>query len=161
MREKLLRSGGNGEVDAVARDHFRDLLRGALMQVQAHLRILEAKRANHLGQHVARLGMRGRDGQRPAVGLAQLRRRTADVLHFAQDAAGARNDFLARGRGAGQRAPFALEQLKTELLLQQLELPADAGLRGMQLPRGGRDVESVFVYRHEVAQLLEFHCSRI
>ena len=51
--------------------------------------------------------------------------------------------------------------MKTELLFQQLELPADAGLRGMQLPRGRRDVETAFVYRHEIAQLLEFHCPRI
>jgi hypothetical protein len=29
----------------------------------------------------------------------------------------------------------------------------------MQLPRGGRDVQSVFVDRYEVAQLLEFHQS--
>jgi hypothetical protein len=29
----------------------------------------------------------------------------------------------------------------------------------VQLPRGGRDVQSVFVDRHEIAQLLEFHRS--
>ena len=127
------------------------------MQVQAHLRIFLAKLADHLRQHVARLGVRGRDGQRAAVGLAQLGRGAADVLHLAQDACGARDDLLARGRGAGERAALAFEQLKAELLLQQLELPADAGLRGVQLPGGGRDVEAILVDRHEIAQLLQFH----
>jgi hypothetical protein len=27
----------------------------------------------------------------------------------------------------------------------------------MQLPRGGRDVQSIFVDRHKIAQLLKFH----
>ena len=60
-------------------------------------------------------------------------------------------------RGAGERAALALEQLKSEFLLEQLQLAADAGLRGVQLPGGGRDVEAVLVDRHEVAQLLELH----
>jgi hypothetical protein len=39
----------------------------------------------------------------------------------------------------------------SEFFLQELELPAHTGLRGMQLARGGRDVESVLVNRHEIA----------
>ena len=101
--------------------------------------------------------MRGGDRQRAAVGFAQLGRRAPNILHFAQDAAGARNDFLARGGRARQRAALALEQLESELFLQQFQLAADAGLRGMQLPRGGGDVQSIFVNRYEIAQLLEFH----
>ena len=71
--------------------------------------------------------MRGGDRQRAAVGLAQLRGGAADVLHFTQNARGARNDLLAGVRGPGQRAALALEQLEAELLFQQLELPADPG----------------------------------
>jgi hypothetical protein len=41
----------------------------------------------------------------------------------------------------------------------KLQLPAHAGLRGVQLACGGRDVEPVLVNRHEVAQLLELHVS--
>ena len=157
MRELLLRTGRDREIDAVARDHFRNLLRRALVQMQAHLRILEPKRANHLRQHVSRLSMRGRDRQRAAVGLAQLRRGAANILHFTQDAGGARDDFLARVGGARQRAALALEQLEAEFLLQQLELAADSGLRGVQLPRGRGDVQAVFMNCHEIAQLLELH----
>ncbi len=145
MRELLLRARGDGEVDAVARHHFGDLLRGALVQMQAHLRIFEPKGANHLRQHVARLGVRGGDRQRAAVGLAQLRGGTANVLHFPQNAGGARNDFLARVGGPRQRAALALEQLEAEFLLQELQLAADSRLRGVQLPRGRGDVQAVFM----------------
>ncbi len=61
MRKLLLRTRGYREIDAIARDHFGNLLRGALMQMQAYLRIFEPKGANYRRQHVARLGMRGGD----------------------------------------------------------------------------------------------------
>ncbi len=131
MRKLLLRTRGYGEIDTIACDHFGNLLRCALVQMQAYLRILEPKGADHRRQHVARLGMRGCDRQSAAVGLAQLRGGAANILHFAQDTAGARNYFLARIGGPGQRTALALEQLKPEFLLQKLELPADAGLRGV------------------------------
>jgi hypothetical protein len=79
------------------------------MQVQAHFRVLEPKRADHLRQYIARLGMGGGDRQSAAVGLAQFRGGAADILHFPQDARRARYDFLARVGGARQRAPLALE----------------------------------------------------
>jgi hypothetical protein len=82
---------------------------------------------------------------------------SADVLHFTQDAAGARDDLLARGRGAREGPALALEQLEAELLLQQLELAAHSGLGGMQLAGGRRDVEAVLVHGDEIAQLLELH----
>jgi hypothetical protein len=56
-----------------------------------------------------------------------------------------------------ERASFALEQLEAEFLLEQLELAADAGLRGMQLARGCGYVQAVLVDRYEIPQLLEFH----
>ena len=157
MRKQLLGARGDRKIDPVACDHLRDLLRGALMQMQPHLRILRAKCADHLRQHVAGLGVGGGDGQRAAVRLAQLRGGAADVLHLAQNAARARNDLVAGGGGAGERAALALEQLESELLFEQLQLPADTRLRGVQLPGGGRDVEAILVDRHEVAQLLQFH----
>ena len=157
MRKQLLGAGGDGEVDPVARHQLGDLFGGALVQVQAHLRIAGAERADNLRQHVARLGVGGRDRQAAAVRLAQLCRGAADVLHLAQDAAGAGDDLLARRRGARERPAFTLEQLKSELLLQQLQLPAHAGLGGMQLPRGRGDVQTVFVHCDQIAQLLELH----
>jgi len=127
------------------------------MKMQPDFRILGPERADDLRQHVARLRVGGRNRQRAAIGLAQLRRRAANILHFAQDAAGARNDFLARRGGAGQRAALTLEQLKPQLFFQQFELAAHARLRGVQLPCGCRDVQPVFMDGHEIAQLLEFH----
>ncbi len=157
MGKQLFRARGDRKIDAVAGNHLRDLLRGALMQMQAHFRVFDSKGANHLRQHVAGLRVRGGDGQRTAVRLAQLRGSAADVLHLAQDAAGARDDLLAGGGGAGERTAFALEELESELLLEKLQLPADAGLRGVQLPGSGGDIEAVLVDRHEVAQLLKLH----
>ena len=148
MREQLLGAGRNGEIDPVARHHLGDLLRRALMQVQTHFRIFGAKRANHLRQHIARLGVRGRNRQRAAIRLAQLRRSAADVLHFTQDAGGARDDLLAGRRGAGQRPALALEQLKAQFLLEQFQLSADAGLGGMQLPGCGGNVQSTLMDRY-------------
>ena len=52
---------------------------------------------------------------------------------------------------------IALEQLETELLLQQLELAAHTRLRGVQLPRRRRDVQPILVNRDQIAQLLELH----
>ncbi len=157
MRKLLLRTRGYGEIDAIARNHFGNLLRRALMQMQAYLRIFQPKGANHRRQHVARLGMCGGDRQSPAVGLAQLRGGAANILHFPQDTGGARNDFLAGAGGPGQRTALALEQLKAQFLLQKLELPADSGLRRVQLARGRGYVEAVFMDCHQIAQLLELH----
>src|SRR5438552_2850646 len=157
MRKQFFRARGNGEVHAVARHHFGNLFGGALMQVQPHLGVLETETANHLWQHITRLGVRGRARQSAAIRLAQFRRGAPDVLHFTQNAGGAGNDFLAGRRGPRQGAALALEQLKTQFLLQQFQLTADPRLGGVQLARRGRDVEAVFMNRHEVAQLLEFH----
>ena len=43
MRKLLLGARGDGEIDAVAGHHLGDLLGCALMQMQAHLRVLGAK----------------------------------------------------------------------------------------------------------------------
>ena len=101
--------------------------------------------------------MRRRDRQRAAIGFAQLGRSAADVLHLPQDARGPGNDLLAGRRCARQRAAFAFEQMKAEFFLEQFQLPADAGLRGVQLPGGGSDIETILVDCYEVAQLLKLH----
>lgn len=101
------------------------------MQMQADLGIFLAERPDHLRQHVACLGMSGRDGQGAAVGLAQLRRGAAYVLHLTQNARGSRNDLITRRGGARQSAALALEQLESEFLFQHLELAAHARLGGV------------------------------
>jgi len=88
VREQFFRARGDREINPVARDHFRNLFGCALVQMQAHLGIFAAKCADHLGQHVARLSMRGGDRQGSAVGLAQLGGGAPNILHLAQNAAG-------------------------------------------------------------------------
>src|ERR1700722_14668602 len=68
-------------------------------------------------------------------------------------------DPVARRGGAREGASLALEQLEAEFLLEQLELAADAGLRGMQLACGGGYVQAVLVDRNEIPQLLELHAA--
>jgi hypothetical protein len=89
VRKEFLRTRRDGEIDAIAGHHLRDLFRCALMKMQPDFGILGPERADDLRQHVARLRMGGRDRQGSAVGLAQLGRGPAYVLHFAQDAGGA------------------------------------------------------------------------
>ncbi len=157
VREQFLRAGGYREVDPIARHHFRDLLGGALMQMQADFRIFAPELANDLRQHIACLRMRGGDRQGAAVALrnsAEVRR----MFCISRNMLLAREMIsLTRGGGARERSSFALEQLEPEFLLEQLELAADAGLRSMQLPGGGSDVQAVFMNGDQVAQLLKFH----
>ena len=155
--EQLLRARGDREVDAVELRHFGDLLGCALVQVQADVWVALAKRLDHARQHVTRLGVRRADRERAARLVAQLLRQALDALDFAQDPQRPLDDLLAGGRDLREVAAVARKDLKAELVLEQLELLADARLRSVQFLRGGSDVESVLGDRREVAQLMELH----
>ncbi len=152
-----LRARGDREVDAIERGHLGDLLGGALVQVQAHLRVLLAELLDDLRQHVARLCVRGRDRQRATLLVLEIVGKALDVLHLAQDPDRAVDDLLPGGSDARQVAAVADEDLETELVLEQLDLLADARLRRVQLLGRRRDVEAGLGDRGEVAQLVQFH----
>ena len=65
------------------------------------------------------------------------------------------------GRDAREIAPLAHEDLEAQLVLEQLDLLADARLRGVQLLRGGRDVQAALRHRREIAQLVQFHAEAL
>ena len=155
--EHRARARGDGEIDAVGGREIGDLFGISLVQVQAHLRVLVAEALEHLRQHVTRLGVRGGDGQRTRLVLAQLRGQRLDAARLAHDLRGAVDDLGAGVGGPHQRAALAFEQLEAELVLELLELLADAGLRRVQHARRLGDVEVVLGDRDEVAQLYEFH----
>ncbi len=152
--EQLLRAGRDREVHAIGRREVGDLLGGALVQVQLDLGVLLAEALDDRRQHVTRLRVRRRDGHRAAFLVLEIGREAPDVLCLLEDADRALDDLLAGLRDAREIAAFALEDLEAELVLEQLDLLADTGLRGVQRPRGGRDVEAVLHDGGEVAELV-------
>jgi hypothetical protein len=70
--EQAFGARGYRQLHPIGGHHLADLFRGALMQMQLDLRITLAKRVHHRRQHVARLGVGGRDGQRASIILVQV-----------------------------------------------------------------------------------------
>ena len=98
------------------------------MQIQPHIRIAPPELPDHVGQNVARLRVRRADGQASPALVAQLCRQVPDALGFLQDSQSAVDDLLARRRDARQIASLAHEDLEAQLILEQLDLLADARL---------------------------------
>ncbi len=128
IAEQLLRAGVDGEVDAIALGHVGDLLGRALVQVQFDLRITLAEASNHLRQHVARLRVRGRDGEHAGVLGAELVGDALEVADFPQRPPRCRNDDFTRRRERRQALALAYEYAQAELVLELPHLLADAGL---------------------------------
>jgi hypothetical protein len=63
------------------------------------------------------------------------------------------------GRERDEALALADEQAEAKLLLEQLELLADAGLRGRKPVRGEGHVEPVLGDGEQVPELLEFHAA--
>src|ERR1700730_18576073 len=126
--EPLLRSRGDCAVDLVVRNHLRNLLRGALVEVQPDIRISTSELTDDVGQDVARLRVCGAYGKASPALLAQLCREVANALCLLEDSQGTIDDLLSRRRDARQIASLAHEYLEPELVLEQLDLLAHAGL---------------------------------
>jgi hypothetical protein len=91
----------------------------------------------HPRQHVHAHGHAARDGEAAAQEAVGLRDLPHDVLHVAVHAVGQAQEQLAGSGEGGALAP-AVEEPASQLLLQQLHLPADGGLRDVQaLGRAG------------------------
>src|SRR5690606_515459 len=86
--------------------------------------------------------------------LAQAVRQAAYRFHFPHDRARPLDDEIAGRRDPVEALALTGEQLNPELLFQELELLADARLRGVEAIGGGRDVEAVVDDRQQVFQLL-------
>jgi hypothetical protein len=151
----LLAARVDGEVDAVERRHLGNLVRGALVQVQLHVRVLAAEIADHARQHIACLRVRGANGQRAAIGLLEILGKGLQRLRFAQHAQRAGGDFLSGRREALERPPVAHEKSQTQLLFEEPDLLADARLRGVQRLGGSGDIEAVLDDGREITELLQ------
>ena len=149
--------GGDGEVDGAVGGHLGDLGRRALVHVQGHVRILLDEFADHVRQRIARLGVGGGDGQGALALVGELLGDLLDAFALAQDLAGGLDDTFA-GRGhPGQVLAAAGEDLDPQLVFEQADLLADAGLRGIEtLGRGGY-VQVVVGDFPDISQLLQLH----
>ena len=92
------RLGGDADVRIAVGSVLGHLQRVALMQDDADLRIARGEIANHRRQHVARLGVRGGNGQRAGILAPVLRADTAQILDLAQGTPRGRHHGVARGR---------------------------------------------------------------
>src|SRR5258708_11332508 len=101
--------------------------------------------------------MRSADGKASRALVPKLGRKVADTLGFLKDPECAVDDLLAGRRNPREIAAFAHEDLKAQLVLEQLDLLADAGLRRVQLLGGRRDVETALGHRGEITQLVQLH----
>src|ERR1700731_2137993 len=122
IAEQLLGPCGYGAVDLVMRNHLRNLLRRALVEVQPDIRIPPSELTDDVGQDVARLRVCGAYGKASPALVAQLCREVANALCLLEDSQGTIDDLLSRRRDARQIASLAHEYLEPELVLEQLDL---------------------------------------
>ena len=152
-----MRTGCNREIDAGLGREVGDLLGRALVQVQLHFGVLGAKLLDDARQDIPRLGVSRRDRHGAALLVLDVRRQSPDVFDLLDHPDRVINDVLARRGDSLEVPPFPLEYLKAKLVLEQLDLLADTGLRRMQHPRGRGDVESLLHDRNEVPELMKLH----
>ena len=127
----------------------------ALVQLDLHARKARREIAHDRRQHVARLRVRGRDGERAFVLVPELGADALDVLDLPQRAARGGDHGFAGRRDRREALAGANEDADPELVLELAHLLAHAGLRREQRCGGVRHVEAVVDDRAEIAQLLE------
>jgi hypothetical protein len=86
--------------------------------------------------------------------VAQDFGKAADALHFMHDQPSVCDNLLSRRGGRDQASAIPYEQLHPELFLEQSQLLADAGLRGIQVIRRIRNVQAVIRHTQEISELL-------
>ncbi len=149
--------GGDGEVGLAAQHHLANLRGVSLVEDQLHVGVTVLERRDRPGQRVARLGMRGGDGEGACAVVRELRAGALQVRGLGEDALGDRQ-HRAPGLGdRGEALAVAHEDLHPQLAFEVLDLARDPGLRGMQRFGGGRDAQVAPGDFGEVAKLLELH----
>ena len=133
----------------------------ALAQAQLHVGVARDETAQHAGQRIARLRVRGGDRQRAFALRRVFARCRLDALRRIERALGHRDDLAARFGEAHQARAVAHEKLDAEFLLEQPQLPAQARLRDVQRGGGARNVEVPARDFAEVAQLLQGHSGHL
>ena len=149
--------GGDRDVGAAVEHHLAHLARVALVQLELDLRVALHEAADHVGQHVARLGVGGGDRQAADRLVGELVAHLLQVVEVAQHALGDRQHGLARLGDRHQALAVAGEDLDAELGLELADLLGHPRLRGEQ--RLGRlgDIQPATGDLMHVTQLLQVH----
>ena len=145
---------GNAQVDTASAQRFVLLIGVHLCQIDFHLRLFEPRFGDHLWQKLIHRAADERDVHRanvalckPACGDCRLLRALQQILRFDKKCPARRRQRNAAG-AAG-------EQLDAEVMLQQLNLPAQRWLGHVQAFGGAAEIE-FSGNRGEAAQLGEF-----
>ena len=155
LGERRQRFGRDADVGVAVRGVLGDLDGIALVQLDLHARKARGEIAHDRRQHVARLRVRGRDGERALVLVPELGSHAADVLDLPQRAARGGDHRFAGRRDRRDALAGANEDADAELVLELAHLLAHARLRREQRCGGVRHVEAVVGDRAEIAQLLK------
>ena len=153
----LERLGSDGEIGIAGGGPACDLWWRALIDMQRDPRVLAPECADDRGQGIARLGMGGGHAQRTAVGVRELAGGARDVFDFGQNPAGRLQNARPRGGDPIQMLAVAFEHEHAEFVLEQPDLFAHTGLRGMQRLGGGGDIQAPFGDFIDIDELTQFH----
>ena len=108
------------------------------MQVQLDLRVALTEGVHDRRQHIARLRVGGRDRERAAIVLIQVRGDGLEAVDLRERAIGVFEHLRALRRHARERTTLAHEQIEPQLALERLQSAADRRLRSPQSGRGLR-----------------------
>src|SRR5579859_1255256 len=137
--------------------HFRDLRGATLAQRQAHVGITLGESLNDMRKGIARLRMSGCNGEATLVLFGELLPDLLEVVGVLEYALRDIQYRPARFRYRHDTLAVAHENIDPYFVFQAANLLADAGLRGMQDVRSGRQVEVLACNFADIAQLLQFH----
>jgi hypothetical protein len=157
LRQRL---GRDADVRLAVQQQPRDLLRRALLQVQADIRVVGAEVAHGRRQGIAGLAVRGGNAQAAAAGLREIVGCALEVVGLLQQALDDRQHLLSGLRQPREALAYAHEQFDAQLLLQLADLAAHAGLRGVQRMCDLGQVEAAALGLADGAELLEVHARR-
>src|ERR1019366_6784296 len=156
-REIVERLGRDGDVGRSGLHHIGQLQWIALLQRQMDSRIAALEYSHHPRQGIARLGMRGGNGESARIPVAEVVRRALQVVDLLQHALDDAEHHLPRFGDRGHALAAAHEDVEAELVLELADLLRHPRLRGMQGVGGLGQVEPAAHRLAYIAQVLEIH----
>ncbi len=145
--EHIVRAGRNRKIDVIPGNHVSNLVRGSLVQIQIDLRILLPELTDDTWKHIARLGIGRCNGQRAFPFPVEICSKAPDLFDLVHDFARSHDNLLPGAGHPIEALTFAAEELQTQFFLQQFQLFADTGLRGVQAIGCGRYIQAIIDYR--------------
>ncbi len=127
--------------------------------MQGNIGVLGGETRDHLRKRVSRLGMRRGDAETAMMRCIDFLGDALDILPFVKHADRVLEHVTAGVGEIDQVTPLADEHGEPKLTLEQLDLAADSGLRGVQGFGRRRDAQPLSHHLHQVFELTQFHIS--